>query len=314
MSAVCNKLASNIMTGTVTTRFLIISDTHSIDFDAVKKCGGNCDPPFPKADVILHCGDLTGIGGLEELKQFVEMIGEIDAELKLVIAGNHDMTLDPNYWKGHMAAGFSEEKHKKALEIMTGPSAQAAGMSYLEEGLKTFTLKNGAKFTIYTSPYTPEFYDWGFPYFRNQDRFNDLHQVDKACTSIAVNPIPDHGMVDIVMTHGPPQYVLDACASGNVGCDNLLRAVSRCRPRLHCFGHIHEGHGARKISWTEDETIIGRPAMKSTTTQNNFYPEVDKCQIEYGEETLMINAAIMNKSYSPTNSPWLLDLEMPRAG
>lgn len=299
------------MEDTVTTRFLIISDTHSVNFEDVKKCDGAFRPPFPKADVILHCGDLTGIGGLRELKQFVSMMGKMDAELKLVIAGNHDMTLDPNYWKTHMHDDFTKEQHQEALEVMTGPLANAAGITYVEEGLNTFTLKNGAKFTMYTSPYTPEFCDWGFPYQRHQDRFNAIHQVGEASMSIAVNPIPDHGTVDIVMTHGPPQHVLDECASGAVGCNNLLRAVSRCRPRLHCFGHIHEGHGADVVTW--DKEVIGRRAIKEEKFQKNTYPEPGPCHVEYGQQTLMVNAAIMDHRYKPTNKPWLLDLEMPRA-
>lgn len=302
------------MDDTVTTRFLIISDTHSVDFEDVKKCDGTFLPPFPKADVILHCGDLTGIGGVQELKQFVEMMGKMDAELKLVIAGNHELTLDPNYWKTHMHDEFTKEEHEKALEVMTGLLAKAAGITYLEEGLNTFKLKNGARFTIYTSPYTPEFCDWGFPYQRYQDRFNTFHQVNEAITSIAVNPIPNHGTVDIVMTHGPPQYILDECANGFVGCDNLLRAVSRCKPRLHCFGHIHEGHGARLITWNDDPTVIGRPAIKGRKSQGNSYPEAEACSVEYGKQTLMVNAAIMDERYNPANAPWLVDLEMPRAG
>jgi predicted phosphohydrolase len=299
------------MAKTITTRFLILSDTHSLDFDDVEKCGGKCRPPFPKADAILHCGDLTHIGGLDDLEKFVRMIGEMDAELKLVIAGNHDMTLDPNYWIAH-GDDFTEEKHKQAKEIMTGPLAMEAGMTYLEEGLKIFTLKNGAKFTIFTSPYTPEFYDWGFPYPRHEDRYSNAAQADKASASTAVSPIPDHGTVDIVMTHGPPQFVLDQCANGNVGCEHLLRALHRCRPRLHCFGHIHEGHGAIKIEW--DLGTVGRSVIKSETMQKNSYPEADCCQVEYGKETLMVNAAIMNNlNFSPANPPWLLDLEMPRA-
>lgn len=299
------------MESTVTTRFLIISDTHSVDFAAVEKCNGTFKPPFPKADVILHCGDLTGIGGIQELKQVVETMSKFEADLKLVIAGNHDMTLDSNYWKGH--GDFTEEGHKDAIDIMTGPLAKAAGITYLEEGINTFTLRNGAKFTIYTSPYTPEFYDCGFPYLRYHDRFNASHQTDEASTSIAVNPIPDHGTIDIVMTHGPPQYILDECANGFVGCNNLLRAVSRCRPRLHCFGHIHEGHGARKIKWDENMTVIGRPAIKGRTVQENRYPEADACIVEYGKETMMVNAAIMDERYNPTQKPWLLDLDLPRA-
>ena len=301
------------MAETVTTRFLILSDTHSINFKAVNKCGGKCHPPFPKADVALHCGDLTSVGGLAELEQFVTMMSNVDANLKLVIAGNHDMTLDPNYWKGHKARNFTEEQHERALEIMRGPLAQAAGITYLEEGLSNFTLSNGAKFTIYTSPYTPEFYDWGFPYFRHEDRFNTHEHVDKANTSIAANPIPDHGIVDIVMTHGPPQFVLDACASGNVGCSNLLRAIRRCRPRLHCFGHIHEGHGIRKIAWNEDPALIRRAAAEPIMRRENSYPGAEAYQVNYGKETLMVNAAIMNVNYHPVNAPWLLDLGMPRA-
>lgn len=302
------------MGGTVTTRFMIISDTHSVKFDRVKKCDGTFRPPFPKANVVLHCGDLTSVGGIQELKGVVEMMGELDAELKLVIAGNHDLTLDPDFWKTHMHHEFTKEKHEEALQVMTGPSAKAAGITYLEEGLNTFRLENGAKFTIYTSPYMPEFCDWGFPYERDQDRFNSLHRVDgETGTSIAVNPIPDHGTVDIVMTHGPPQYVLDECAGGNVGCDSLLRAVSRCRPRLHCFGHIHEGHGAEKITWKEDKTAIGKNAMeRDRMPVVNEYPNVSSYLVEFGREKLMVNAAIMDVRYHPINNPWMLDLEMPR--
>jgi hypothetical protein len=35
-------------------------------------------------------------GGLSEHKRALKMLGSIDAELKLVIAGNHDLPLDPD--------------------------------------------------------------------------------------------------------------------------------------------------------------------------------------------------------------------------
>ena len=299
------------MENKVATRFLIVSDTHSVNFEAVEKCNGAFKPPFPKADVILHCGDLTSVGGIQELEQAVEIIGKLDAELKLVIAGNHDMTLDLNYCNCH--DNFTEEEHKKALEVMTGPLARAAGITYLEEGIRTFTLGNGAKFTIYTTPYTPEFYDWGFSYLRHRDRFNTSQHTNEASTSIAVHPIPDHGTIDILMTHGPPRYILDEVVNEFVGCDNLLQAVGRCRPRLHCFGHIHEGHGARKIRWGEDTTVTGRAAIRGRTVQENRYPEADTFNVEYGKETFMVNAAIMDKRYNPTQKPWLLDLDLPHA-
>lgn len=76
------------------TRFLVISDTHS---SSPEENASNDDiafrPPLPKADVLLHCGDLTMVGLLNEYEKTLDMLESIDAELKLVIAGNHDISL-----------------------------------------------------------------------------------------------------------------------------------------------------------------------------------------------------------------------------
>jgi predicted MPP superfamily phosphohydrolase len=78
----------------VKTRILVISDTHSASPD--QNAGENdiaFRPPLPKADVLLHCGDLTMMGLLHEYEKTLDMLESIDADLKLVIAGNHDISL-----------------------------------------------------------------------------------------------------------------------------------------------------------------------------------------------------------------------------
>lgn len=35
--------------------------------------------------------------------------------------------------------------------------------------------------------------------------------------------------------------------------------------------------------------------------------------LKRGEETLMINASIMNVSYKPINAPWVIDIDLPKA-
>ena len=61
--------------------------------------------------------------------------------------------------------------------------------------------------------------------------------------------IPAH--VDVLITHGPPHGVLDRSAGGeNVGCEELLAATRRIRPRLHVFGHIHQGLGWWRLGRT----------------------------------------------------------------
>ena len=60
---------------------------------------------------------------------------------------------------------------------------------------------------------------------------------------------------DVLITHGPPHGIADtvkrpvaqivstlAGQGLHVGCEDLVRAVRRVRPRLHVFGHIHEGY------------------------------------------------------------------------
>jgi hypothetical protein len=203
------------------------------------------------------------------------------------------------------------QEHEKSMEVMQGHLAKEAGVTYLEEGLRTFSLSNGAKFTVYASPYQPEFCDWAFPYFRHEDRFNPSEHILPASTCIAENPIPDFPGVDIIMTHGPPEDILDWTAHGNVGCEHLLRAVSRARPKLHCFGHIHEAYGMNLVTWKEKG--ISAAAIESKTERMNLYPEAQKWTIRPGKETIMINAAIMNLSYQPTNAPWLVDLDLEKA-
>jgi predicted phosphodiesterase len=81
------------------TTFLILSDTHDDAFP---------DPaslPPHKIDVVLHCGDLTMIGGLSNYKRAIANIKAIDAELKLVIAGNH-ISANPRNSKAFLQDGW----------------------------------------------------------------------------------------------------------------------------------------------------------------------------------------------------------------
>jgi predicted phosphodiesterase len=69
-----------------TIRALIISDTHNKWPHSL---------PDSAVDVFIHCGDLTQYGGLPSFRRAIEDIKTVNAELKLIIAGNHDVDLDP---------------------------------------------------------------------------------------------------------------------------------------------------------------------------------------------------------------------------
>ena len=159
--------------------------------------------PVPDGDVLVHAGDATRRGTERELRDFDRWLGTLPHRHKVVIAGNHDF-------------GF---------QTQPGASGWITNAHYLQD--RSVVLE-GVRF--YGSPWQPWFHDWAF----NLPRGEELRRV--------WDRIP--AGTDVLLTHGPPHGVLDRTEEGEtVGCEELARAVTRVRPRLHVFGHIHEGYG-----------------------------------------------------------------------
>ena len=311
----------------VKTRILIISDTHCAlpqDADVANKEQLPFRKPLPKVDVLLHAGDLTRNGKLDQHQKAVELLKMIDAELKIVIPGNHDLTLDRDYYRQfpleHWAKKdipYTEAQLDECEQMYTNQEMKGAGIIYMLEDIRSFQLENGANFTVYASAYQPEFYNWAFGYERSQDRFN-LPKYDAPFK--AEEPVPDTG-IDIMLTHGPPYEILDETSHPNkdgdnhAGCKKLLQAVTRCKPRLHAFGHIHEGWGAVKKDWTQEaiqgENRIPDPSLTETNQWMGAY--YDANGLKPGQETLFVNASIMDVMYDPKQAPWIVDLMLPYA-
>ncbi len=308
---------------TILTSFMILSDTHGANFlsdQAVRSL------QIPKVDVLLHCGDLTVTGQSVEFVNAIDMLSKFNAELKLVIAGNHDLSLDSEYEK-HRGPGqyhfppVGPNSNYQASEYMRCKMATKAGITYLEEGLHSFVLDSGAQFSIYASPHQPHYNgsSWGFSYPRDEDRFNPLHLVAPHMKPTAINPIPDYPRVDIIMTHGPPYGILDRTKEWqNVGCEALLGALIRAKPKLHCFGHIHEAMGAGIVMWKDQEEGLGKQlaghyaSAEDYIPCSNTYPQPLYKRIPVGKGTLMINASVQDgdAKYSWNNDPWIVQLQL----
>jgi hypothetical protein len=297
------------------TRILVLSDTHgAVPRPPESGSGEDFRWPLPKADILIHAGDLTMNGKLEQHQRALELISGVDAELKIVIPGNHDLTLDRSYYAKHgilhgPKPRYSEHVLDEIQELYTGKAARDAGIVYMVEGFQTFSLASGVTFNVYASAYQPEFWNWAFGYPRDRDRFNS--QSSDTCEPTgAANPVPEYG-VDIMVTHGPPMDTLDQTHRGeNVGCQHLASAVERCKPRLHIFGHIHEAWGAVTRDWKYSRRVEVQPTEKREHSGCN-HAYHDATGLRTGNETLFVNASIMNLSYRPLQLPWVLDLDLP---
>ena len=192
----------------------------------------------PPGDVLVFAGDMSMMGRPNEIREFAEWMGGLPHTHKIAIAGNHDL-------------GFQNPMTRRDyIGILL-----AFGITYLEDFSVTIA---GTKF--YGSPWTPTFFNWAFM----KDRGEEIKKV--------WDLIPDD--IDVLITHGPPYNVLDLTRRGDRAGDEELRnwylRNPQTNPRLHVFGHIHEGYGVK------NDTIL---------------------------PTIFVNASIVDYAYDPVNKP-----------
>jgi Icc-related predicted phosphoesterase len=174
----------------------------------------------PEGDLLIHAGDLTARGTEAEVKAAVEWLESLPHRDKIVIAGNHDF--------------YFERENARARALVT----EAV---YLQDSEVTV---QGLR--IWGSPWQPWFRDWAFNLPRGQKLQEKWERIPEG--------------IDILVTHAPPMGTLDRTLTGEaVGCEKLrdrLAAMAK-PPRLHVFGHIHEGRGILK---TERTTFVNASA------------------------------------------------------
>ncbi|KAF5027343.1 hypothetical protein F66182_544 [Fusarium sp. NRRL 66182] len=196
-----------------------ISDTHQ------------AQPEVPDGDLLLHAGDLTNHGSFEELQAQLDWLASLPHRHKVVIAGNHDRLLDPEY-----VARFPDRICE--YEGQARADLEWHHLIYLNRTSKMLEFGQ-RRLNIYGSPWTPQFGTFAFQYPPIRD--------------IWTGAIPEG--TDVVLTHGPPKGYLDLRGKG---CPHLMREVARARPRALVFGHVHAGHGREEVGFRGVETCYQR--------------------------------------------------------
>lgn len=214
------------------TRFVCVSDTHNASpYGAFK---------LPKGDVLIHAGDMTNQGSISELRKTVKWLEEADFEAKIVVAGNHDITLDSDFYAQY-GSYFHNQHPQNPIECQQ-LLEKSPSILWLRHEAATIKLDSPTgprtAFKIFGSPLSPENGMWAFRY-----------------TTDAATQVWDQIPLDsdIVVTHTPPKYHCDETGQRRAaGCEGLRQALWRVRPRLAICGHIHEGRGAERVRWDLD--------------------------------------------------------------
>lgn len=197
---------------------------------------------IPDGDVLVHCGDFCGHGVMHEFQDFVAWFAEQPHKHKIFTAGNHD--------------GCVERNTAACRQFVPDNVNMLLNESIEIEGLK-----------FYGSPWTPRFGHWSFMRARGPSMAQIWEQ------------IPED--VDVLITHGPAYGHGDLCPPYTTpfkkvaGCLDLMNRIRKVQPKVHFFGHIHDGYGV---------------------TQNDEL------------NTVFVNAATCNESYEPVNPPMVITI------
>lgn len=183
-------------------RIYHLSDSHGFHFEF--------KIPDVEIDIVIHSGDESNhnIPAINhgECLDFLEWYSQFPAKYKILVAGNHSTAI---------ANGLVSKK-----------TIESFGIIYLEN---EYVEIEGIK--IFGSPYTPTFGTWAFMKARNT-----INRLWNNFTDPA----------DILVLHGPPKGILDLSYSQDTGAlekcgDNSLhKMITRMKPQLVLFGHIHD--------------------------------------------------------------------------
>lgn len=159
-------------------------------------------------DVIVHSGDFMHHAmKFQDFEDFIKWFMDLPFEHKVLVPGNHDK------WCEEL-----ENNERLRKDLLPNDLHFLINESTNIEGVK-----------FWGSPYTPEFFDWGFQLFGTEGW--DLWST-----------IPES--TDVLITHGPALGVLDKVSSGeNAGCPFLAERIDELQIKAHLFGHIHEEYG-----------------------------------------------------------------------
>ena len=223
--------------------------------------GGECAPPgkvrwvflsdtcglhhamadVPDGDVLVHCGNFSTTGSVERTREFVEWFAGHPHRRKVLVAGNHDTSLDADFYDAHWQRLHPTRRDDAALREALRSDGRFA---YLEHASASVL-----GYEVFGSPFTSDAYgNWAFHYDRGPEA---------AKLWAAIPP-----STDVLVTHAPPLGVGDAGGDGawRRGCAHLLQAVLHvARPVVHAFGSMHEAAGCYRLEAKMGDATVEAP-------------------------------------------------------
>ena len=165
---------------------------------------------YPAAQILIHSGNFTLSGSLEEHVAFNSWLASVSPlyPVRIVILGSKDVKQLGTQWAKY------REVLSAATHVLINEQATVLGIKVYGAGWVPGIKSN-----------------------------NTLRPGAPASTSLKYDAIP--AGIDVLVTHGPRHGVLDKVGGvrEHWGSQELGEAIRRVQPGLHLHGHIKEGRG-----------------------------------------------------------------------
>lgn len=175
---------------------------------AISDTHGNKIKGLPEADILIHAGDWSSSGSYKETRDFVSWLQDLKHKYDRIVCtpGNHDIYIEKNEVDARRMFKDNE------FDLLIDESIEYKGLN------------------IHGHPWCPIYGSWSY-----------MKDVEFRLRKASF--IPDN--TDILITHSPAYGILDKLdiygsePGKNVGCQGVLQAIERIKPKLHVSGHIH---------------------------------------------------------------------------
>lgn len=195
-------------------KIFAISDTHGLHEQLIIPDG---------IDMIIHAGDVSNYRDSDrnsnEVALFLNWYESLDIKHKILIAGNHDTSIERR---------IMNPRDFKSITYLEHESAEIDGIRF------------------FGSPYTPTFNDWSF--MKARHNMFELWEAIPQNTDVLITHGGPWGILDLSINHKNEYEV--------VGDKSLGKRVLIVNPMYHIFGHIHN---CEEIKNAGTRTIGNRP-------------------------------------------------------
>ena len=240
------------------------------------------------------------------MRKVTTWLSKLDFAVKIVVAGNHDISLDPKYALKY-ETGWNVTPTDVEAEACRNLMASIPDLVYLQHSNAVISIpEKNVTLRVFGSPYSPDRgkQNWAFQYSQDE-------------AAAVWEAIPKD--TQVLITHTPPFGICDTSAHWQEGgCDVLKEKLRQIRPALHVCGHCHEGRGAVIANWAEGSTTTWTDpsgGSKKMSLLDLTGKVSSSSPLEIGAETAVVNASIMAKSYGrgskSFNKAVVVDLLVP---